>query len=181
MTKRKVEFPPNGRRIFAAPEDIVATWRMYSTIIPAQYALGTADHESSFTLNEVDTEPSGFMSYGIFQLSGEEAASAYCDDTDDLFILKESCRVLATIAEERFDAIKAVGRPCYDLWAYLALAHNEGLHAALKSIEKYGFSWDDWKARNGAKLANMCRYGDDCITGGKAWRPEFEIKKAVIV
>ena len=54
------------------------------------------------------------------------------------------------------------------LWAYLALAHNQGLAAALKTIAKYGVDWPAYKARN-PQLADMGRYGDDCITGGSKW------------
>jgi hypothetical protein len=55
-----------------------------------------------------------------------------------------------------------------DTWAFLAIAHNEGLGAAEKTIMAHGLNWSAWKKRN-PRLAAMAAYGDDCITGGDRW------------
>src|SRR5258708_4603677 len=131
---RTEAFPPDGTRVIASPIDIVTAWRAASTRIPAQYALGTAQHESSFTLNQVDTEVSGFVSRGIYQLSDDEAEAAGKPDAD-LLSLGDSTAVFVTICETRLDAIIAAATakgttidpasPPDDLWAYLYLAHNQ--------------------------------------------------------
>jgi hypothetical protein len=56
-----------------------------------------------------------------------------------------------------------------DVWAYLALAHNQGLGAALKTIRTYGLDWDAYKKRN-PTMTGIIEYGDDCISGGPAWK-----------
>lgn len=173
----KVEFPPAGQRILASPANVAATWKATATRIPAQYALGTAQHESDYTLNEVDTEESGFVSRGIFQLSDEECAKV----GDDPLTLEGSCAILARISEQRLEAIlKAIGldpkTPMVrggQIWAYVALAHNEGLHACLKTLRLHGLSWDSYKARN--PESRICAYGDDCISGGAMWKPAFSL------
>jgi hypothetical protein len=61
--------------------------------------------------------------------------------------------------------------PIQDDWyAYLALAHNEGLNAAKKTIGIHGADWPAYKARNGAcsahaaPLAMSYGKGFDCLT-----------------
>ncbi len=75
-----------------------------------------------------------------------------------------------------------------DIYAYLALAHNEGLEAALKTIALHGADWGHYKVRNGAcqhhwapgamasgvaygcgdcseYIRHIGAYGDDCMEG----------------
>lgn len=170
-------FVPDGHRIRVAPADIVAAWRRHAKRVPAKYALGTAQHESSFTLNEVDTEESGDVSKGVYQLSEGEAADAEFPEAD-LLGLEEATTVFCILCERRLDSIIKAARleeknlPM-DVWAYLALAHNQGLHAAVKSIQMYGLNWPAYKQRN-PQLAGMGRYGDDVISGGSRWTEELD-------
>lgn len=176
---RTVSFPPNGQRILADPKYVVAFWRKYSQW-PAKYALATGRHESDLTLNESDVEVSGFTSMGIFQISDEERADAGCP-TADLMQLDDSCQVLALLTDKRVSAIcTAVGLienalPA-DVWFYCALAHNEGLGAALKTIRLHGLDAAAWIARN-PQLAQAAKYFSDCMTGGLDWRPEFDAEE----
>lgn len=162
-------FLPDGKRIHVAPSEVVSAWRACTRLIPAQYAVGTGDHESSFTVNEVDTEASGFISKGIFQLSDEEIAqSGQCAD---VLTLGGSCSVLSNLAEKRLLLIMhaaEIEEPTPDCWAYLAIAHNQGPTAAVKTIQKYGLNWVAYRERN-RSIPGIASYGDDCITGGIHW------------
>jgi hypothetical protein len=185
---RKVEFIPDSKRVFAEPADIVAEWRKYASQVPAQYALGTAQHETDFTLNEKDTEPSGYVSMGLYQIGVEEMqqtghANANPYDLEDITIImvdlaEARYKRLLQVARDRADASVSSSprglssQQVLDLWAYLALAHNQGLAAAIKTITRHGVGWAAYKARN-PQLADMGRYGDDCITGGSKWDPSF--------
>ena len=79
-------------------------------LVSAAYALGTAQHETNYALNEVDTEVSGFVSSGIFQLSEEEKGEAGLPSAD-LLTLEGATDVLAAIAEQRLTRILVVHRP----------------------------------------------------------------------
>ncbi len=176
MTRTEI-FVPHGHRILVAPADLVAAWRRYTQRIPAKYALGTAQHESSFTLNEVDTEKSGYVSKGVYQLSESEAAEAEFSHAN-LLELEDATRVFCVLCERRLQRIIKTARLAeenlpVDVWAYLALAHNQGLSAALKTIELHGLNWAAYKQRN-PQLAGMGRYGDDVISGGSHWTKELD-------
>lgn len=176
MTRTEV-FVPSGHRILVAPADIVAAWRRYTQRIPAKFALGTAQHESSFTLNEVDTEESGYVSKGIYQLSDREAAEVELPHAN-LLELEDATKVFYILCERRLRRIIKAARLAQenlpvDVWAYLALSHNQGVSAALKTIELYGLNWDAYKRRN-PQLAGMGRYGDDVISGGPHWTKELD-------
>jgi len=177
---RKVEFLPDGKRVYAKPEDIVRVWRQFTRKVPAQYALATAQHEAGLTINEKDTEESGFVSWGIYQcsdvearhhgfaLSKEEAAT-----TGRPFIERytlEGCtQLFVKLAEEHLTAIiKAAKLSASDLppdvWAYVFIAHNQGQSAALKSIGRHGLNWNAYKARNMAaaqRAVEQARIGGD--------------------
>lgn len=175
--KRTEVFVPNGQRILVAPADIVAAWRRYAQRIPAKFALGTAQHESNFTLNEIDTEMSDYVSKGVYQLSDGEAAEAGFQHAN-LLELEDATRVFCILCERRLKRIINVARLAeeslpVDVWAYLALAHNQGLSAALKTIELHGLNWAAYKLRN-PQLAGMGRYGDDVISGGSHWTKELD-------
>ncbi len=177
MTQRREEFPPDGKRISAPPHQVAATWRIHTHVIPPQFAVGTADHESSFTLNEVDVEPSGYVSKGIFQVSEDEAREVGMPRAD-LLQLEDATTVFVALCERRLFQLRAAAAvvAASDIWAYLAIAHNAGLHTALQSIRRFGLDWAGFKVRNvkpedphawGSKIA---RYGDDVISGGMYWK-----------
>ncbi len=176
---RSTKYLPDGRPVRVHADAVVACWREHSTRIDARYATGTAQHETDYALNEKDTEPSGFITMGIFQLSDEECVEAKLA-TANIYTLEGACMVLATIAEKRLDAIlKASGLSELEclpqgVRAYLAIAHNEGLGACLKTIHTYGLDWKAWVVRNHVKLPEMVAYGNDCISGGSGWLPEFD-------
>jgi hypothetical protein len=167
---RKVEFIPDGKRVFVSPQEVADAWLLRATGIPAQYAVGTAQHETDFTVNERDTEPSGFVSIGVFQLSQDECNEAGMPHAD-LLTLEDSCAVLAMIAGKRLSAIlkaASLSAPVPDCWFYLALAHNEGLGACLKTLAAHGMNAAAWTARN-PQLAQAAAYFNDCVTGGARW------------
>jgi hypothetical protein len=148
---RKVEFVSDGQRRFATPQEIVAAWERH-TDIDARYALGTAQHESGFALNERDTEPSGFVSMGIYQISQDEMNHVGMRQADP-YDLEECTIVFAQLTEERLKAIvRSIGHfpsESPDANAYLFIAHNQGLAACLKSIKLHGMDWTAYKKRNG--------------------------------
>lgn len=190
---RRVTFVPDGRRIRVTAWEVIEAWRATGTTIPAQYACGTAQHESDYTINEIDVEPSGFTTIGIFQLATSEAAVKL--PNADLLTLKDSVAVFVAISERNYDAIARAARlhVCTgDVLAYLHIAHNQGLGACLKSIRRHGLNWTQYKKRNQtmaleaiadapnlkavadaeAKMKwwnKVFKYGDNCITGGAQW------------
>lgn len=172
---RSEKFLPDGKRLLVTPSDIAAAWRQATSKIPAQYAVGTALHETSYTLNEVDTEDSGFVSKGIFQLSDEEAKQAGLPQAD-LLSLAEATAVFAKISEARLATLSLHAKvdpaaPPPDIWGYLAIAHNAGLSTATRSIDEHGMRWAAFCARNAATDwgKKIAAYGSDCISGGPRW------------
>jgi len=175
--KRKEEFPPSGKRIIASRSGVEEEWKKATSRIPVRFALGTAEHESNFTINEVDTEPSGFVSKGIYQISDEEAAGVG-EKGVNLLDLTNNSRVFAKMMGKKLDAIyKALGSEpkgteVRDQWAYLFIAHNQGLGAATKTIKAFGMNWERYKERNLKASAGtdkekfwkkVVAYGDDVI------------------
>lgn len=151
---RKVEFIGNGGKpLSAAPADIVACVMRHTSLDP-RYFLGTAQHEPvDFATNEVDTEESGYVSSGLWQLGVEESTSVGMHDAD-LLDLEESTIVFCKVTEKRATTIEqAVQRPLVitkvrQLNAYLMIAHNQGLAACLKTIKLHGLDWAGYKMRN---------------------------------
>lgn len=190
---RKVEFPPDGKRVFSSPVVVVSAWQATGTIIPATYACATAQHETDFTTNEVDTEESGFVSKGIYQLSDEEAREAGMPGANllDLAIATAVLVNRATArAKQLMGAISLVSPLPPDLLAFLTVAHNQGPAAAMKTVAAHGLNWQGYKERNGGAMLlsllaqpneqdeetldakrrwwlSVFRYGDDAITGGR--------------
>jgi hypothetical protein len=170
---RSVDFLPNGVRNTVDPTSVVLLWRKHSTLVSASYALGTAQHETDFTLNEKDTEPSGYVSMGLYQIGAEEMAQVGMPlGSHDPYDLETITIIMVDLAEARLKRIMNAARltvdlytPPPDVWAYLALAHNQGLGACLKTIAAHGMNWSAYCARN-PQLADMAAYGNDCITGG---------------
>lgn len=182
---RIVQFVPDGARKRVAPADVAACWRLHSMLVPACYALGTAQHETDFTLNEKDVEPSGYTSYGLYQIGEDEMAQVgmpiASHDPYDLDIITI---VMCDLAEARLKRICTAARFSLsaiprDAFAYLSIAHNQGLGACLKTIAAHGLDWSAYKDRNlkeaqqagdPEKLKwwmDVFAYGDDCITGGE--------------
>lgn len=169
---RRVEYLPDGVPLRASVAEVIAAWVLCTARIPPQYAVASAQHEANFAVNERDHETPDehgnvYVSDGIYQLAQEEAAHVGMPHAN-LLDLVEASRVFARLQEERLAAIMRAAKitaPTADCFAYCALAHNEGTHAALKSIAAHGLDWAAWVARNPA-LDAMARYGSDCITGG---------------
>jgi hypothetical protein len=159
--------------ILARPDDIVQSVRAVGTVIAEQYFLGTAKHEANFATNERDMEapdPLGvrFTSWGIYQLSTEEARQVGRPNAD-LLSLQESTWILAKLTEMRRVAIRAqchldpLAPDPIGLEAYLAIAHNQGLRAALTTIKEHRLDWRAYKARNPTIRIVSSGYGDDVL------------------
>ncbi len=158
-----------GPKQTASRAEVVAAWEAVTGIVPSSYALGTAEHESNFAINELDTEESGFQSKGIFQISDEEAAG------EDPYTLEGSCSAFARISETRYSALLAAGAAYPDILGFLAIAHNRGLSVAVRCVTDNGGSWDTFKQNDkyplnwhgGLKqVLKTIRYGEDCMSGG---------------
>ncbi len=169
-----------------AARDIVAAWKMWNRLIPAQFALGSAFHETGYAVNERDVadQSDGTDSDGLFQISRQEAVDAGMGQAD-LFNLTGAVTVFRVLMEEKYYKILRAAKLNIgamvppDVWAYLSMAHNQGIGAVIETINKHGLHWDAYRQRNqgikrpGFDGAAICRYGDDCIFGGPDWRPEF--------
>jgi hypothetical protein len=191
-----------GVRATVTPRAVAKAWLRETRVIPPQFAVGTALHESSYTLNEIDLPTAGSKDHttgGIFQLDvatfvpiniGDAAAVGMPDK--NIYDLADACAVFAALSERRLRRILDAAdlwladhqygpldhfNPPPDVWAYLALAHNQGLGACLKTIAAYGLDWADYKRRNPTVNISMVRngriYGDDAIGGGPDWLDEF--------
>jgi hypothetical protein len=194
---------------------IAQAWLACTRTIPPQFAVGTALHESSYTLNELDVEPNGHRTGGIFQLDvatvnplnkGDAARVGMFEKS--VYVLDDACAIFAALCEvyhlpRIYDAVDAYNaanglapinrdNPPPDVWAYLAIAHNQGLgpgdtgtKGALGTILNHGLDWAAYKARNANETAGWARigqprsdgavYGDDVITGGRDWDPSYAI------
>lgn len=174
------------------PSDVLAVARSVSSRIPGQFFVGTAQHESNFTVNERDSgdQGDGTDSDGIFQLSRSEAVKAG-HPAADLFDLGDSATVFAILMHRNLDRILAAqeqwtgtgipGGPG-DVWAYLSMSHNQGIGAVEESIKRYGLNYsgpNGYRERNkgivkqGFNGPNIVAYCDDVISGGSAWRAEW--------
>lgn len=184
---RKEEFLPNGKRVTVTPRQLADAWRRHDPRgeVDLHYVVGTAQHEAGMSLNERDTEESGYISEGIFQLSAEEAAHAGCTGAN-LLDLDESCVVFQRTCVQRLAALRQAagmvdGASSPSLYGFLAIAHNQGLAAALKSIRAHGMDWTAYKKRNTsdqsvanhAYMVKMAAYGDDVISGGRLWSDDL--------
>lgn len=181
-----------------------AAWLRVEGVIPPQFAVGTMRHETNYVVNERDVEPNGHTTAGVFQLDlptlvpfvlGDAVAAGMPEknvyDLDDACaIFAARCRYyLARIFAAAADYNSANGiapfdesNPPADVWAYVAIAHNQGLGSAssgkgaLGSIAQYGLDWSAYKQRN-AGAVNIATdrgsgvYGDDVISGGPDFTP----------
>jgi hypothetical protein len=173
-----------------APVDVVNAWRNVSSRIPARFAVGSALHESGYAVNEIDAgdQGDGSDSIGIFQLSKAEASDAG-HPLADLTDLDQAATVFAITMHKKLDAIvKATndGNDLYDdddLWAFLQIAHNQGLGAALATIKAHGANYSGpggYRERNiginkpGFNGPHIIAYADDVISGGHDWDPSWD-------
>jgi hypothetical protein len=156
--------------------------------IPLAFYLGVAKHESGFC---IDCPPSdNGQSWGIFQVNkGEQSESGVQGSLTDLGV---NTGVFVYLCERNRTAIRnLVGlSPSdpdpWDMGAYLALAHNQGLNAALTTLKTYAtgdptyLGWNEYKTRNwsgvcqrsGAGGQGICAYGDDCLYDPTSGAPE---------
>lgn len=158
--------------ILVTPEQVIeaCTSARVVTDIPPRFFVGTAQHETNFAINEIDTEPNGFVTEGIYQISREEATEVGMPKAD-LLDLDVATVVFTRLMEKRLSRIlsKTTHPVKEDVWAYLAIAHNQGLGAALKTIEAHGLDWAAYKKRNPKVRIVSSGYGDNVITGGPRW------------
>ncbi len=180
-TTRVEEYIKNGGRSSDKKDAIVvnqnkliglALW--LSTRIPPQFFVGTAKHESEFIVNKIVTD-NGTTFKGLFQLTDASAGavgmpnadlfSAFYATTTAVFLYEKRLDVIITEALKKQTTIKDE-----DVWAYLAIANNQGPAAAVASISKYGLNWESYKERNPKSKFVLSGYGDDVITGGSTWK-----------
>lgn len=183
-----------------SPSEIVSLWSKYTTRIPAQFAVGLAERESSFDASEVDDYKSGTRvtpvdggkyTVGLFQISESEYREIE-GDTGQWYVtalqdVETNVRVFARYMEKRLDTIESLaGAKEPDVWAYLALAHNAGIGMVRETIQKYGMDWEAFKTRNAGtdQGKRWARYGDAAINGGTKWTDaiaEFAEEAAQVV
>lgn len=150
---------PAGERERTSARAVAEAWLRVTSSIPAYVAVGMAERESNFTLNEEDTEDSGYVSTGIFQLGSDTRRSAMkrgllTAAAADFCTLDDSCKVLACVLEGNLSTIiaaatdanaRGLGKSPYDstgtlipdVWAYLAVSHNIGMGSS-SSGDPYG-------------------------------------------
>ena len=170
---------PGGSVQLVTPDDVQSAWASVGTPVPLQYFIGTAAHETGgqnvagpFKLNEVDLNDQSCSehppnSYGIYQLSPSECASAGYTYNDALS-LGPATTILAYIAGNRASQLRAAlgwpddgsgDLPGFSAW--LAYAHNKGIGAAIPMAQQYGGDWYAFAA-TGSDPA-IIAYGNDCI------------------
>ena len=156
--------------VLVAPADVARWAAAHTAVIPGHVFLGCAQHETDYAANEIDTEESGFQSIGLYQVSQLEAARAG-EPKALLFCPWTSTRIMARLMEYALDQIvraAGLGEQSPDVWAYLAIVHNQGLGAALKSIRSYGLDWAAYKVRNATtNVRGIIPYGDDCMPSSR--------------
>lgn len=170
---------PGGSVQLATSDDVQSAWTSVGTPVPLQYFLGTAAHETGggntagpFKLNEVDLNDQSCgenppNSYGIYQLSPSECASAGYTYNDALS-LGPATTILAYIAGQRASQLRAAlslpddgsGDPD-GFSAWLAYAHNRGIGAAIPTAQQYGGDW--YAYANANPGSSIVAYGNDCI------------------
>lgn len=154
--------------VFITTARLLDAVHVVGTTVPGRYYVGTAQHESNFALNERDTETSGFQSWGLYQVSQAEAVAVGMPNAD-LCALGPNTFVMVKLAElhrrrlrQLLDLGEGAPDPA-DLGAYLAIAHNQGLAAALKTARVHGLDWEGYKRRNPAIRIVSSGYGDDVL------------------
>lgn len=159
----------------------------YSSDVPLHYFVATAEEESSHALNLHYQEPPGTdppETFGVYQISASEAAR-YGVRPEQMYELGPATSVMVSLARLHLDQIAwacaAQGYrelPVPDLWAYLAIAHNQGIGTyaldgggALGTIRRNGVDWAAYKIRNAHLGLPIITngYGDSCLDGGERW------------
>jgi hypothetical protein len=181
--------PDRARAVLVSPATVAFLARSATKIIPDRYFVATATHESNFATNEVDTEEKGYVSKGLYQISDDEATSVGMRGANLLDPVMATI-VFAKLQERRLTSIighlGATGVRYPDVWAFLAVGHNEGMGAwaakgkgVLVTLFNHGCIWGDpavpaaeddpksYRQRNATRA--IVKYGDDCVTGGPAW------------
>ena len=176
--------------ILLTPYTVECFARAVAVEFDPKYFVGTAEKETNFAANEIDTEDSGFVSKGLYQISEEENRAANGVRTVELLDPIQSTATFYRLTLARFKRCQAAGFIRFpDIYAYLGICHNEGDGAGPRSISKWGCDWLAYKIRNmeAAELAvrvasndierelaqkemrrviKISAYGDACISGG---------------
>ena len=103
----------------------------------------------------------------LYQINAAEAREAGVDPAALLDVF-ENTRAFVYLAERNRKALRdQLGVPSgaldpQDMGPYLAIAHNQGLAAALSTVRNYGMDWEAYKARNPTIAIVSHGYGDDC-------------------
>lgn len=196
----------------AAMAIAVAWWRVEREI-PTSWAVGCALHEGNYAVNIRNVESNGHTTGGVFELdlpsgppylnAGDAAATGMLEkspfDLDDacaiLAVLLRRYKVLIIRAANKWNAANGLPAidptaPPSDVYSYMAIGHNQGIGAALKSINTYGMNWAAYKARPENAGVNVAIdrgsgiYGDDVVSGGvdfsEAMLAPFDAAGAVI-
>jgi hypothetical protein len=142
-----------------------------SSQLALSYFLGTARHETNFAVNEVDYGDSAGTTYGPFQVTDAEAKRYGSTGLQCAQSLDEASRVFMRLALDNALQVAAyaslsIYNPPGEFYAYLALAHNQGLKAAHKTIVTYGFDWARYVERNQGAHPEWISYYGDCIPSG---------------
>lgn len=156
------------------PSDVVAAVKKVPTAIDVQYYVGTAKHESNFAINERDTEPNGFQSWGIFQVSSEEAARAGVLRISDCLKLEPSVKVMVYLAEgirktiRKFLKLAADAPDPEGIEPYIAIGHNQGIgqiggKGLLGTLSRHGLDWPGYVKRNPTINIVSHRYGNNVL------------------
>lgn len=179
--------------ILISPYTVEQFARALAPSLDARYFVGTAEVETNFAVNEIDTEESGFVSKGLYQISDEENAKVNGTNRVELLDPIQSTETFYRLTKLRLRLCHEAGAIQFpDIYAYLGLCHNEGDSAGPRSIKNYGCNWSRYKSRNlenatrlihtasnPAELAKaekelgrvlrISRYGDACISGGSRY------------
>jgi hypothetical protein len=174
---------------------VAIAWYKVERDIPTSWAVGVSLHEGNYAINIRDIEPNGHTTGGVFEVD-LPTLSPYPEIGDaarvkmpwlNPFDLDDCCKIFAArsrsnllrivAAANKWNAAKglpliASNPPPPDVYSYMAIAHNQGLGAALLSIQTYGMDWAAYKARPENANVNVAIdrgsgiYGDDVVSGG---------------
>jgi hypothetical protein len=148
--------------------------RRIGSSVPLGYYHATVEHESGYSWNVRRTEDSGFQSWGLFQVGSSGFAEAGLTGIDPLLPVVNAQAAVYITERDRARLRQLIGlapgAPDHrDMGAYLSIAYNQGLGAALETVGQYGMDWAAYKARNCATVKPgfngpaICERGDDCL------------------
>lgn len=188
--------PPTGNRAYAMR---VTGQQTYNAVVAAQaklglanidprYYVGTCFHEAGCS-NEWDTEkatqsdPSGFVSVGAYQI-GDEEARRFGFKLEDMLDFEKATECMVHLAEANLaslhyfinqlkcNVVADYTDPSGTVWkdgairAYLAIGHNKGMGMIRNTLANYGLNWPAYRSRNPTDDIVAHGYGEDVITGG---------------